>query len=97
MHTNTARVTTRKATSVLHRLTMPHDERMLKSAVKTHSKAPSVVGMYANATGKRTGLSQTPYMNKGQDMTSNTQLSNPGGLSPELDRHLDAAAKHERS
>lgn len=50
---------------------MPHEERMLKTAYKM-GKGGSVSGFPGiNRTARQAGLSQTPYMKKGNDLALN--------------------------
>ena len=69
---------------------MPHMERILKQSVGKHGSKSihnGAMQYYQTQNGskqRRAGQSQTPYLNKGYD------------LSPDLDRNFDMEGKQEK-
>lgn len=83
--------------STCSRLTMPHDERILKSAFKTYGKTNPMSGNAPIMSKRGTNLSQTPYVNKTFDMKGQVGGFSSAQMSPELDRHGDIDDRYKKA
>ena len=81
--TANARTNYRKTTSVLNRLTMQHDERMLKTAFKQPGRQNLMNTMTNHRRFGSNGMSNTPLVKRSYDLQG-----------PDLDRFTEVERKY---